>query len=156
MGILEIRQQYQKLKKMDNTLKKLIKQLHSKRLPDNVANEIIKLGKPVFDYLLAKIDDPRLTEYQVINLLRILYQMKYHNITQFVNKLLSITQDKRIDVRSTASFLSICLFRVKKEFPELNIPLEREVLAQLLHNSLAMKLHQTIGQQVEKFFQYNI
>ncbi|MEH1829619.1 MAG: hypothetical protein V7L22_30500 [Nostoc sp.] len=141
---------------MDNTYEKLIKQLHSKRLSDNVANEIIKLGKPVFDYLLVKIDDPRLTEYQVINLLRILYQMKYHDITQFVNKLLSITQDKRIDVRSTASFLSICLFLLKKEFPELNISLQREVLAQFLHKSLAIELHQTIGQQVENFLQDNI
>ncbi|MFN6528601.1 hypothetical protein [Nostoc sp. ChiSLP03a] len=138
---------------MDNTLEKLIKQLHSKRLSDNVANEIIKLGKPAFDYLLVKIDEPSLTEYQVINLLRISYQMKYHNITQFTNKLLSITQDKRIDVRSTASFLAICLFRIKKEFPELNIPLQREALAQFLHKSLAMELHQTIGQQVESFFQ---
>lgn len=141
---------------MDNTHEKLIKQLHSKRLSNDVANEIIKLGKPVFDYLLAKIDDPRLTEYQVINLLRILYQIKYHDIEQFVNKLLSITQDQRIDVRSTASFLAICLFRIKKEFPELNIPLQREVLAQFLHKSLTMELHQTIGQQVESFLQDKI
>lgn len=141
---------------MDNTHEKLIKQLHSKRLSDNVANEIIKLGKPVFDYLLVKIDEPSLTEYQVINLLRILYQIKYHDIEQFVNKLLSITQDQRIDVRSTASFLLICLFRIKKEFPELNIPLQQEVLAQFLHKSLAMELHQTIRQQVESFIQDKI
>ncbi|MEH2177351.1 hypothetical protein [Nostoc sp.] len=141
---------------MDNTLEKLIKHLHSKRLSDNVANEIIKLGKPAFDYLLVKIDEPSLTEYQAINLLHISYQMKYHNITQFTNKFLSVTQDKRIDVRSTASFLAICLFRIKKEFPELNIPLRREVLAQFLHKSLAMELHQTIRQQVESFLQDKI
>ncbi|MEH2414276.1 hypothetical protein [Nostoc sp.] len=118
---------------MDNTLEKLIKQLHSKCLSDHVANEIIKLGKPAYNYLLVKIDEPSLTEYQVINLLRILYQMKYYNLEELVNKVLSITQDQRIDVRSTASFLAICLFRIKKEFPELNIPLQREVLAQFIH-----------------------
>jgi len=141
---------------MDNDLKKLIKQLHDKHLPAHIANEIIKLGQPAYDYLLVKIDEQNLTEYQVINLLRILYEMKFYDLQEFVNKLLSFTQDKRIDIRSTASFLAICLFRIKKEFNELNIPLQRETLAKFLHNSLAMELHQTIRQQVENFLQEKI
>ncbi|MBH8573119.1 hypothetical protein I8752_08840 [Nostocaceae cyanobacterium CENA369] len=146
---------------MDNALEKLIKQLHSIRLPNNVANEIIKLGKDVYDYLLVKIDDPSLSEYQIINLLRILYQMRYHNIQDFIKKVFLFTQDERINVRSTASLLAICLFKtslyLKKEFNELNnMPLYQERLIQLLDNSLAMGLHQTIRQQVETFIEDKI
>ncbi|GJD17985.1 hypothetical protein RIVM261_029410 [Rivularia sp. IAM M-261] len=109
---------------MDNNhCYKLIKRLHSKNLPNNVAKQIIKLGKDGYNYLWEIIDDPNFTNYQVINTIRILYQMKYDNIDTFVNRLLSFTQDQRIDVRSTACFLAICLFRIKKEFKELNIPL---------------------------------
>ncbi|MFN6559418.1 MAG: hypothetical protein RMY28_006370 [Nostoc sp. ChiSLP01] len=146
---------------MDNTFKKSIKQLYSIHLPDNVANEIIKLGKPIYNYLLIKIDAPSLSEYQIINLLRILYQMRYYNIEQFINKIFSFTQDDRINVRSTASLLAICLFRacscLTKEFNELNnIPLHRERLIQLIHNSLAMGLHKSVREQVETFIEKKI
>ncbi|BAZ16400.1 hypothetical protein NIES4071_82760 [Calothrix sp. NIES-4071] len=142
---------------MDNKYcQKLIKRLHSKRLPDDVAKEIIKLGKDGYDYLWEIIDDSNLTDYQVINIIRILYQMKYYDIDVFVNKLLSFTQDKRIDVRSTACFLAICLFRIKKEFKELNIPLEQEILVKYLRQALEMELHQSIRQQIEDLFQVSI
>ncbi|MFN6462322.1 MAG: hypothetical protein RMZ41_010790 [Nostoc sp. DedVER02] len=146
---------------MDKGFEELIKQVHSIRLPDNVATKIIKLGKPIYHYLLVKIDDPSLSEYQVINLLRILYQMRYQNIEQFINKVFSFTQDERINVRSTASWLAICLFKASsyltKEFNELNnIPLHQERLIQLIHNSLAMGLHQSVRQQVETFIKQNI
>lgn len=135
---------------------KLIKRLHSKKLPDDVAKQIIKLGKDGYDYLWVIIDDPNLTDYQVINILRILYQMKYYDIDVFVNKLLSFTQDQRIDVRSTACFLAICLFRIKNEFKELNIPLEQEILIKFFRQAIEMELHQTIRQQIEDLFQLNI
>ncbi|MBD2491384.1 hypothetical protein [Aulosira sp. FACHB-615] len=138
---------------MDNSFSKLIKQLHSRHLPDNVADKVIKMGRTAYDYLLVKIDDPNLTDYQVLNLLRILYQMKYHDIEQFINKLCFLSQDTRINVRSTASFLIICLFRLKKEFKELYIPLDSETIIKLLHNSLAMDLHQTVREQVESFIE---
>lgn len=48
--------------------------------------------------------------------------------------------------------------RLKSETLELHFlsMVGKVLLAQLLHKSLAMELHQTIGQQVEKFFQDNI
>ncbi len=142
---------------MDNNYcQKLIKRLHTKKLPDDVAKQIIKLGKDGYDYLWVKIDDPNLSDYQVINIIKILYQMKYYDIEVFVNKLLSFTQDKRIDVRSTACFLAICLFRIKKEFHELNIPLEQEILVKFLRQALEMELHKTITQQIEDVFKVSI
>ena len=140
----------------NNTLKKLIKRLNSSKLPDEVASQIIKLGKPTYDYLWTIVDDPNLSDYQVINLLVILNQMKFHNIELFVNKLLSFTQDTRIDVRSRASWLAICLFRLKQEFKELNIPLQREILGQFLSKASSMELHSSsVIQQFLAWWQYH-
>ncbi len=134
-----------------NYCHKLIKRLERKKLPDDVAKQIIKLGKDGYDYLWLIIDDPNLTDYQVINIIRVLYQMKYYDIETFVNKLLLFTQDQRIDVRSTACFLAICLFRIKNEFKELNIPLEQEILIKFFRRAIEMELHQTIKLQIEDY-----
>jgi hypothetical protein len=101
-------------------------------------------------YLWTVIDDPSLTDYQVINLLRALYQIKYHDIDLFVNRLLSFTLDTRIDVRS-ASFLAICLFRIKNNFPEINIPLEQDILINFLRQAIEMGLHPTIEEHIEEY-----
>ncbi|GJD17986.1 hypothetical protein RIVM261_029420 [Rivularia sp. IAM M-261] len=134
---------------MDKQLQKLIKRLHNTRLLDDVAREIFKFGKPGYYYLWTAIDDPSLTDYQVTNLLRALFQMKYHDIDLFVNKLLSFTQDKRIEVRSTATFLAICLYRISERFKELNIPLRQENLEQYLYKALDLGLDEAIVEQVQ-------
>ena len=140
-----------------NIIASKITKLHSKKLPDNVVEKIIKQGKPAYDYLFAIIDEPSFTKYQIVNLLRILYMMRYHgNIEAFVNKLLSFIQDDRIEVRSTASHLSICLLRMKEAFDYLDIPLEREKLMQLLQNALAMELDPVTTQTLKYFLKSEI
>lgn len=141
---------------MEKELKKFIKRLHSTGLPNDVAREIFKFGKPGYNYLWTVIDDPSFTDYQVINLLRALYQMKYHDIDLFVNKLLSLTQDKRIDVRSTAAFLAICLYRISDRFKELNIPLKEEMLTQYLYKALDLGLNEGIIEEVQDVLKVSI
>ena len=140
-----------------NILASQIAKLHSKKFPDNVVEKIINQGKPAYDYLFAIIDEPRFTKYQIVNLLRILYMMRYHgNIEALVNKLLSFIQDDRIEVRSTASYLSICLLRMKEAFDYLDIPLEREKLMQLLQNALATELDSVTTQTIKDFLKSEI
>ncbi|OKH30470.1 hypothetical protein NIES2101_42375 [Calothrix sp. HK-06] len=80
-----------------------------------------------------------------------MYQMKYHDIDLFVNRLLSFTLDKIIDVRSAASFMAICLFRIKNNFPEINIPLEQDILIKFLRQAIEMELHPTIEEHIEEY-----
>ena len=123
-------------------MEKLIGRLHSRSLSEDVSNQIIKLGKPAYSYLFQRINDPTLTQYQVKNILHVLYTMRYHDdMIVFINKLLSFIQDERVLVRSVASHLSICLLLMAEAFKELNIPLHREMLKPLLQNALLWNCH---------------
>ncbi|BAY22131.1 hypothetical protein NIES2100_18940 [Calothrix sp. NIES-2100] len=133
-------------------LEKLIIRLHSRSLSEDISNQIIKLGKPAYNYLLQRIDDPTLTEYQVENILHVLYIMRYHgDMKVFVKKLLSFIQDERVLVRSVASHLSICLVLMAEAFKELNIPLQREMLKPLLQNALARELSPGVAEFAKHF-----
>ncbi|MEA5601459.1 hypothetical protein [Nostoc sp. UHCC 0252] len=135
-------------------IEKQIKNLHSRSLPDEIAIQIFKLGKPAYDYLFTTIDNPTLTDYQVINLLRLLYMMRYHgNLDAFVNKLLFLIQDDRIKVRSVASIMSVNLLRIAETFNYLNIPLQREKLISFLENALIMELDSASTQVVQDFLE---
>ncbi|MDZ8050803.1 MAG: hypothetical protein RMX68_020570 [Aulosira sp. ZfuVER01] len=133
-------------------LEKLIGRLHSRSLPEDVSHQIIKLGKPAYNYLFQKIDEPTLTECQVINIIRVLYAMRCHGDIQiFINKLLLLTKNERISVRSVASHLSICLVLMAEAFEELNIPLQREMLKPLLQNAFVMGLNPGVAEFTKHF-----
>lgn len=112
-----------------NRLEKLIRRLHSKTLPSDVEKKIFKFRKPGYDYLFKIVDESTLSEHQVANILRILCTMRgYGEINLFINKLLSLVEDERLKVSSTASYLLEFLLQMKENFNYLDIPLEREQL----------------------------
>ncbi|MEL6166390.1 MAG: hypothetical protein AAFY21_17105 [Cyanobacteria bacterium J06641_2] len=118
-----------------NRLEKLIRRLHCKTLPYDVEKDIFQFRKSGYDYLFAIVDESRLSEHQVANILRILCAMRdYGEIKLFVNKLFSLVEDERLKVRLTASYLLKFLLQMKENFDYLDIPLEREQLMRVLNN----------------------
>ena len=117
-----------------NRLEKLIRRLHCKTLPYDVEKEIFKFRKPGYDYLFSIVDESKLSEHQIANILRILCAMRgYGEIKLIINKLFSLVEDERLKVSLTASYLLKFLLQMKENFDYLDIHLEREQLIKVLN-----------------------
>ncbi|MEM7715504.1 MAG: hypothetical protein AAF349_18355, partial [Cyanobacteria bacterium P01_A01_bin.68] len=72
----------------------------------DVEKKIFKFRKSGYDYLFQIVDESSLSEHQVANILRILCTMRaYGEINLLINQLLSLVEDERLKVSSTALYL---------------------------------------------------
>jgi hypothetical protein len=101
-------------------LQKQIKLLHRRNLPDSVLKNITKFKKIAYEYLLNHVNDSNLSEYQVINIMKILFIMRNYDGNTFINKILVLIKDERIEIRSYASVILVTLLYLDENFSGLN------------------------------------
>ncbi|MGB3651729.1 MAG: hypothetical protein WBA41_11020 [Rivularia sp. (in: cyanobacteria)] len=123
-------------------IEKLIRQLHCRKLPDDVARKLFKLNEFAYNYLFDKLDDKTLTDYELHNIILVLKQMMYQDYVDqqlFVEKILSLTLDERISVRTNSCILATILFNQQKT-ALVKYSIERETLRTYLEKVLEMGL----------------
>ncbi len=122
-------------------LNKLLAKINSRSLCPDVKEEFIRFGKLAYDYLLEKIDSIQLTEYQVIHALEILVIMRYiGEPSEVIEKILNLTQDKRIRIRSFATRIAIVLLLQSEHCGTPAYQLNRKELTTIVNNALLMGL----------------
>jgi hypothetical protein len=124
-----------------DSLDKLLARINSRHLLPNHKEQFIKAGKLAYEYLIEKLDNTHLTDYQVINALRILVNMRYiGEPSEVIGKILDLTQDKRIRVRSVASCIAIALLLQSEHCGTPAHQLNRTDLGELINNALLIGL----------------
>ncbi len=124
-----------------DSLEKLLAKINSRDLLPNHEEQFIKAGKLAYEYLIEKLDSTHLTDYQVINALRILVTMRYiGEPSEVIGKILALTQDKRIRVRSVASRIAIALLLQAEHCGTPAHQLNCQELGELINNALLIGL----------------
>jgi len=128
-------------KKVDS-LDKLLARIGSRHLLPNDKEQFIKAGKLAYEYLIEKLGSTQLTDYQVIHALEILVSMRHiGEASEVIGKILDLTQDKRIRVRSVASNMAISLLRQSEHCGTLAYQLNRKELGDLINHALLIGLN---------------
>lgn len=137
-------------------LNKLLAKTNSRNLLPAVKEEFIKTGKPGYEFLIEKLDNPRLTDYQVVNVLQILLTMRYlGEPSQVIERLLDFTQDRRIRVRSYACCAAIALLLQSESCGTPSYQLNKEELKALVSKARSLGLEPGSTSFVINFIQGN-
>jgi hypothetical protein len=124
-----------------DSLDKLLARMNTRQLLPNHEEQFIKAGSLAYEYLIEKLDSTHLTDYQVINALHILVTMRYiGEPSEVIEKILDLTQDKRIRVRSVASRIAIVLLLQSEHCGTPAHQLNRKDLGELMNNALLIGL----------------
>lgn len=135
-----------------SSLDKLLARINARRLLDDDKQQFINAGKLAYDYLIEKIDSPQLTDYQVINALQIIVTLRYiGEPSHVIAKILNLTQDQRIRVRSAASKIAIALLLQAEHCGTPAYQLNRKELVNLLERSLMLDLDTSSTSYVSEF-----
>jgi hypothetical protein len=124
-----------------DSLDKLLARINTRHLWPSHKEQFIKAGRLAYEYLVEKLDSTHLTDYQVINALKILVTMRYiGEPSEVIGKLLDLTQDKRIRIRSTAVHIAIILILQSEHCGNSAYQLNRQELGELINYALLMGL----------------
>jgi hypothetical protein len=128
-----------------DSLDKLLARINSRNLLPNHEEQFIKTGNLGYEYLIEKLDSTHLTDYQVINALHILVTMRYiGEPSEVIGKILDLTQDKRISVRSVASRIAIALLLQSEHCGTPAHQLNRTDLRGIINKALLIGLNSNI------------
>jgi hypothetical protein len=124
-----------------DSLNKLLVRINTRHLWPNHKEQFIKAGNLAYEYLIEKLDSTHLTDYQVINSLEIIVAMRYvGDPSEVIRKILDLTQDKRIRVRSVASNIAISLLLQSEHCGTPAYQLNRQELGELINHALLIGL----------------
>lgn len=124
-----------------DSMDKLLTRINSRRLSPKDKEQFIKSGRFAYEYLIEKLDSPQLTDYQVIHALEILMGMRYiGEPSEAIAKILALTQDERIRVRSAAANMAISLLRQSEHCGTPSHQLNRQKLQDTIARALAIGL----------------
>jgi hypothetical protein len=124
-----------------DSLDKLLARINSRRLLPDHKWQFIKAGNLAYEYLIEKLDSTHLTDYQVIHIIEILVIMMYHGEpSEVIGKILDLTQDRRIRVRSYACKVAIVLLLQSENCGTPVYQLNRQDLADLINHALSIGL----------------
>lgn len=117
----------------EKTLREIVRQLDRR---DNVPwLADMKLGRPVYDHLMAIALDTKLTQNQTRNILNALFRLRTHGTSEDVMRLyMAFVEDHRIKIRSRAVVLAIGLAKLHVNYPKYGAPLTIADLTKIRSN----------------------
>jgi hypothetical protein len=97
--------------------------LNRKSLPDELRTRAYALGKRGYDKLFEGVTDAGATEWQVVNALHILFDLRLHgDQSTLFERFLELALDQRTRVRSAATKLALGMVRMSRALPYAAVP----------------------------------